>query len=1336
MKIFNLFNICTRALLIGFLAFPTVGFADNVRLTNKPLVDSTVSDVLPNLMFVLDNSGSMGFDYTPDWSNSSNVSLKNNAIYNTQYYNPKIRYTPAVRFDGVSYPEQTTWTSVKNDFYNIQDTGSTSLVNNSSYFTFLPGEYCTTQALTTCIASTTPTGAYLFPAPIRWCNTSTAANTTLPSMPANGACRAIREGAFTNLRTPRSTFTLTFNRLSGTASVTSIKVNGMEILSGTASGTTSTALATAAETLIDVCNTGLSGNCNAIGYAASRNSNVLTITAPAGKLQGSVVITTNANASVSQTTEVVQGPGSLVYVNIQSAVTSYPEPGSLSKAADRTDCTGATCTYAQEMTNYANWWTYYQTRMQGMKTSASLAFKVIDNRYRVGFITINNSTSNYLPIGKFESGNGQQKNNWYTRLFATLPSGGTPLRSALGLVGRIYANKAGGSYPADPVEYACQPSFTLLTTDGYWNGAAGTDVNGSNIGNLDGTGTPRPLYEGGTATSGTLADVAKYYFDNDLRKSSLSNCTGALGQNVCGEGAGNESFIKQNMTTLTLGLGIDGTLFYEGDYATQATGDFADIKSGVKNWPVPELIANASSTEGPKHIDDLWHAAVNGNGSYFSARSPKELSDSLRRALSNIQSKVGTGSASSASSLQPTAGDNFEYTASYETVKWIGNLESRTVNTQNFETSEDAGWCAEDIASASCTLPAQLVSEVINNSTNFYCKTSNTNATNCNSLGGVLTGTDCRVEVESSCAGTMKTKVAANSDTRTIYMNKAGSLIKFDWGNLDSGQQYYYSSTFLSSKLSQWPEYTSGTGGQQEKAVGVNFINYLRGHQGYEDRSSNLVDNRIYRYREATLGDITESQPAFVAKIQFNYVDSGFSAFKTSQNGRSPTVYVGANDGMLHAFNATTGQERWAFVPTPAISKMWKLADKDYATNHVNLVNGDPVIAEIYDGGWKTILVAGLGGGGRGYYALDITNPDVPKLLWEKTATDLANLGYTFGLPVVTKLNNGTWVVLLTSGYNNGTLDNDGVTNNNPGGNGQGYLYVLNAGSGALIKTIGTGEGNASTPSGFAPISTYIDDLAKNNTALFVIGGDLNGNVFKIDINAGTSIKLATLRGPTGLNQAITTFPQLGLINKNKVAFIGTGKYLEVSDLTNIDKQSLYALKVDGVTPLGVPRGGMVPQVISGAGEARTVSSNAVDFTTGLGWYLDFPEAGERTNVESLLIDSTLIAPTIVPASTSCSPGGFGYLNFFNYKTGGSLLPGGVISEKTNSPIVGLGLTYGADGKAVVKYNTSDNATSQVSDTSKDLGLGAGSKRTKVLKMNDNGTYGRKYMWRELAPDQ
>ena len=1366
----NLFNL----VLIAGLLLPVFAQAANVLLANKPLVDSNTSDVLPNLMFIIDDSGSMSQNYTPDWANSGSPLLRNNSNYNTQYYNPNIVYTPALKFDGVSMGNQASpWTAVKNEVTETGATknGTSNLVGNSSYYGIAAGEYCKAQDLKDCTTSNVNIGAYQFPAPIRWCNSLAEATALTPTL---GACRAVREGSFTNLRAPPA-FTITLSTgsppVGGT--VNSIQVAGKEILSGATVGAVSTVsnsarrneVAIKMANNINACTNAIVAACTIKGYSAYASANVIYVFVPVGVTPA---LPTIATTSVALTTgDLTAGAGRFVFVNIAGASSTYPYPGDTVKGDERDDCAGTVCTYAEEMTNYANWHTYYKTRMQGMKSSASLAFKGINSRYRVGFISIHNNF--YLPIAKFDPVAGAQKEKWYKTLFSATTGGGTPLRSALSTVGRIFAGKnplglGGTRADFDPVEYACQPNFALLTTDGYWNtdtDAEVLDATGSQVGNQDDSPTARPKFEGATAYSNTLADVAKYFADTDLRRSStgFNNCTGALGTNVCGEEVGNDANEKQTMNTLTLGLGIDGTLLYSSSYKTDTTGDFADIKSpsGILNWPDP-----INNTDGER-IDDLWHAAVNGNGSYFSARNPKQLTDSLRKALSDITSKVGAGSAAAASSLQPTAGDNYNYVASYATNKWIGNLEARKVDLITFVTSPNAEWCVEDVAADSCDAPAKLVLE----SGTFSCKTTGSNAASCAASGvsggpvPVLTGTDCRLPVATACTGKMRAQVVANN--RAIKFNSgtnaAPILTDFLYANLSATQKAFFSKTALAGKLSQWGDLTATAGGQQDTAAGTNIVNYLRGNKNFEDITSNPADDRLFREREATLADITESQPAYIANPKFRYTDPGYAAFSTAQASREGTIYVGANDGMLHAFKASktitdinNGKEIWAYIPTPVLPKFAKLADRDYAVNHINLVNGDPVIAEVCVANnivctttatasdWRTVLVGGLSGGGRGYYAMDITDPSNPKLLWEFTTANAANLGYSFGTPVVTKLNDGTWVALLTSGYNNGAYDNDGTTANSPAGDGVGHLYVVDMATGAKIKDFPTtGVGTSTTPSGLGQIAANAQDALKNNLAINVYGGDLNGNLWRFDINAldGTApLKLATLIGPTNLAQPITTTPQIGVINKKTVVFVGTGKYLEVADLdpTTV-RQTLYAIKdTGGNTPLGSPRAdttNFIEQVIVKA-TRKVVPEAAVDFSQVLGWRVDLPDDGERFSIDSLLVNGALLAPTIVPSSTSCSPGGYGWFNYFNYKTGGAItIAAGVVSEKLSAPAVGFNLVYNSDGKPVVTVVEANDPTPHLIDR-KDIAAGGGANRTTLLDKNPDNTYGRKSIWREL----
>lgn len=1351
-----------QSTLLGFsLLFALTTRAEFLDLARVPLQTAGSSDVLPNLMFVLDNSGSMGWRYTPDWAaldpvdNSLNAPnwLYFNPSYNTQHYNPEVTYTPPIDYRGLSFGNQTAFTAVEND---VTDTGATkggtsNLVGNAFYYAYVPGEYCTTSSLTSCIAANAPTGIYTFPASLRWCNSNAAA--TSRDLGAGQRCQAIRNtvtsvndsNTYSNLRQPRARYQLSLNRLNGTVTVSNIKINNIEILSQPVSANTSVDLATNVRNRI--CRTTQTGNCNIGNVLVSQSGNLLTITTNIGRPVNAaspmqVTMSTNGSFTASVLTPNNQDiAGSLLYVNIASGQNNYVAPGKAAKAIERTDCLGSVCTYTEEMSNYANWWAYYRTRMQSMKTAASLAFNSLDARYRVGFVTINSPNANYLALAPF---NSSQKQSWYQRLFAAVPSGSTPLRTALSSVGRHFAGKKTLGND-DPMQYACQANFTLLTTDGYWND---TDtprrIDGSTaIGNLDGGATPRPLLDS-LNRANTLADVAKYFYDTDIRDASFANCNGALGSSVCGSA---NDFAKQGMVTLTLGLGIDGTLAYSEDYKTQTIGDFRDIVTGSKNWDDP-----ISKTEGQR-IDDLWHAAVNAGGTYYSASNPKILRESLSKGLSEIKSVQGASAAAAASSLAPTNGDNFQYVASYQTVKWIGNLEARTVDVVSLQTSQKALWCVENVAADTCASPAVQTQISDNGSARLYCKTANSDQTACDSAGGLLgtvlgttESTACYVEIASSCTGRLQTQVANNS--RKIFFNLNNQLVNFNAANLSTPIKNSLNNGYLA--LSQM----QGLPPTDPKIADVNKVNklvdYLTGQKTYEDYSGNSVpENRLFRERQATLGDISQSRPSYFKASNADYLDPNYAAYKAASLNRLPAVYVGANDGMLHAFNANTGDELWAFIPTPVIENLANLADKEYgASYHTNYVNGNPVVADVCVSGcntasavWRTILVTGLNGGGRGYVALDVTEPDAPQLLWEffaQNAAGLNNLGFSFGNPLVTKMQDGRWVVLFTSGYNNGThasktMDGTGLVNNTPVGDGGGYLYVLDATSGTLIKTLATGEGTAANPSGLGKIAGFAEQMFENNMAIKVYGGDLNGNLWRFDINTGEVVKMASLTDASGVAQKITTQPELAKVDKNIVVIVGTGKFLEPADLINSPQNAVYGIK-DGSQTTPVSRTQLVQQTLT---SDRLVSGTAkVNFDSGFGWFLDFP-VGERVNLDPLLLNGVVLMPTIVPNSASCSGAGFGYFNFFNYKNGGSLLAGGLVSEQMTTPAVGFNIIY--DGKGVphvVVTGSNDPTPQQLKTDEQVFSETASGTLSEIFKQKSNGSYGTKQSWRELIQTQ
>jgi len=450
-----------------------------------------------------------------------------------------------------------------------------------------------------------------------------------------------------------------------------------------------------------------------------------------------------------------------------------------------------------------------------------------------------------------------------------------------------------------------------------------------------------------------------------------------------------------------------------------------------------------------------------------------------------------------------------------------------------------------------------------------------------------------------------------------------------------------------------------------------------------------------FRQRTHILGDIVSSQAAYVKTPIPQYKDANYTAFKNSSvvTSRVGTVFVGANDGMLHAFDVTTGQEDWAYIPSFVLPNLYKLADPNYTTQHQFYVDGSPQTGDICpnaptstcsDKEWETILVGGLNDGGKGYYALNITDPNNPTFLWEFTSADM---GYSYGNPIITKLADGTWVVIVTSGYNNA----DGV----------GHLYVLNASNGQLLRDISTG-----VTAGLARISAHVLSPDTDNTATAVYGGDTAGNLWRFDINNNIGAPgydaqlLVSFKDADGNPQPITTKPAEATINGSLVVFVGTGRYLGTTDVSDTGTQSFYAVKDNlGSTTYGNPRIASnmfvqqtfsdgtcpdnAPSTVCTPGQAiRTSSNNPVNWATNNGWYVDFLTDGERSVSDAQLQLGTLGFTTITPqtgsanacsASLSSAPS---YLYALNYATGGAVDNSYGISAVSLGAGYATGVTY------------------------------------------------------------
>ena len=1035
--------------------------------------------------------------------------------------------------------------------------------------------------------------------------------------------------------------------------------------------------------------------------------------------------------------------------------------GSYSGRPDRVDCAAApTCTYTEEIQNYAKWYAYYRTRMQMMKTSVGISFRGFisaptatppkPDNLRVGFITIHAEdsgtidTNQYLRISNF---NTTQASSLYTKFYALVPGNATPLRAALSRAGWIFAGKlntgltAGIPVADDPLQSSCQKNYTLLTTDGFWNGTNdGVDIANNAIGNwdnLDGqlytpagitpaytdpvssraTGTydgnliPNTVAGSTPGTQGTLADVALYYYMTDLRGNvdknknptgpatspNTSPANGDVSANNVPSKAGNKDFaVHQHMVTFTLGL-ADGLMRYDPSYET-APGDFANIKSGVANacfWAIPGTCNwPAPQANNAQALDDLWHAAVNGRGTYFQATNPRSLSSALQNALSNIASRTASAAAAATSSPNITPKDNFAFSTTYQTNTWSGIVKAQKIDAVTGAIQPTILWQAD----------TQLL-----------------------------------------------TQVSPSSDNRTIWMPDPTGPTKlkaFQFVNMTPAEQAFFTNkcpTMTQCALLTLPQTAVVN-------AGTALVGFLRGQTGNEAvlfRDRTETDPVTNATLQTVLGDIVDATPGYVRLPEFNYSDTGYNTFVNNNASRPGALYVAANDGLLHSFDNTVdangntvtgaGLENWAYMPKFVMPGIYQIADTNYANAHRFMLDGSPETADVFDvtaGVWKTILVGGANGGARGFYALDVTDPKNPKGLWEFCSDSTlcpavgaishsdADLGFSYGNPVMGKipLTNpdntlaGRWVVILTSGLNNTSP-----------GTGGGFFYVLDAITGQVLTKVATGVGNTTTPSGLMKQAGFYAAGLIDATISFLYGGDLQGNVWRVDLSTSpfTLMHMATLKDPAGNLQPITVRPVATNLTAGastyRVYYVGTGRYLASTDPSDTSQQSIYGFK-DKNADYGanIRNANLVIQTLSSGSNSRTVSTNTVNWAVNDGFMIDLNPGnvtpGERVIIDPRLELGTLIFTTNIPIIGGCTPGGDSFVYNLDY-TSGSYVPGtanGIAGIRQGSFLVGVTPIQTTDGSIRTVLTDSGG------------GLGTGS-----VNINRNPTAISRFSYRE-----
>ena len=808
------------------------------------------------------------------------------------------------------------------------------------------------------------------------------------------------------------------------------------------------------------------------------------------------------------------------------------------------------------------------------------------------------------------------------------PSGNTPLAKSLSDIGRYFVGFGGLNNPGH------QTSATVITNGQYTGNLIlhPEQLNEASVSVNNVFNNHSPAMDSGLSTESPICYWCQKNFVillTDGRPQSDQSISSSLSDY---DGDCN----NQNPACLTYDRKPDRQYESEGSdylddvakalYDIDLRPDIMDGSEPVKNNVITYTIGFADD----QVINDplMQDTANNGGGLFLTAANSSQLNSAFQSALTNIQAQLGSAAAVSFNSGDSSTNTKV-FLSVFQSSNWSGQL---------------IAYALDPNSGLVINTPVWDTSVVLNDRN-------------------------------------------LTTSPRTILTKGSNDGVAFQWDNLSDVQK---------NDLRTSPTGTTDTDVKAQARLA-----FLRGSRADEGQGYNL------RVRGGRLGDIVHSSSVFVGAPNIGWPDTtpfptgtnSYSNFVTgAAKNRTGLVYIGANDGMLHAFRESDGQEILAFIPSNLFSTLpteglHYLTDPEY--NHRFYVDLTPVISDVYiksttagTVGWKTVLVGGERSGGRGYFALDITDPltfsetgsnPANIVMWEFTNANDADLGYSFSNPTIALMNNGKWAAIFGNGYNST-------------GSGEAQLFVLYLEDGVdgtwstseYVK-ITTGVGDTSDPNGLSTPASV--DLDGNGTVDRVYVGDLRGNLWAFDLSASTSAGWSVAYGTTsqplfaaGANQPITAEPVV-IQNKfvtdignapNLLIFFGTGQYLVDTDKTNTNTQSFYGVWDRGtanLTPSDLVEQTFLAGTITGKdsngtsvtlNNLRVLTNNSVNFTTGsggtYGWRINLPVSGERVVVSPVARGNVVFFNTLIPSTEPCTYGGSGYLMSVDLRTGGSPL--------------------------------------------------------------------------------
>ncbi len=962
---------------------------------------------------------------------------------------------------------------------------------------------------------------------------------------------------------------------------------------------------------------------------------------------------------------------------------------------------------AGEKQNFANWYSYYNTRSKLARAAMSHAFVNFGPDFKIDWQQINNNQFDENGGSDMELFTGTHRDNFYKWLFGIPASGSTPLRRSTELAG-LQFEKSGttGPYYDDNfgAELSCQQNFHIAVSDGSWNSTAGVTANTDNSAT-----TFPPVVEGGVGysydpTSGlskmysgensaTLADTTFEFWRRDLRPDLansvpvfIEDFTDINGVVVSVDttekwwdkpelfwNPNNDPASWQHMVNFNIGLGLSGHLDQETDLQL--------IRNGTKSWPGTEEICykgNGNVTTCRTEV-----CRINGSNNYSSGRCYND--DDIVNSCYQYGNPQGYFTCSNRirSRYNPSLGrvddvwhasinSRGKYFSARDPNELATSLNKVVSNIIQRKGRASAGSVSSNVVS-DATLAFKTGYDTSDWSGFVIASPLNPDG----SFGDVSWDAGCLLT--GGLCPSIGTIVNATNDhiSRNIF-------------TYINGVQYDFKPTDLPT-LAQGLLLNSEFIENNPTVTATDIINYIRG-----DRSKERSNNGVFRDRRSLLGDVIHSPAQIVRGPGATYVDEiwqvntpeyeaaaandGYDKFREDNEDRDNVILVGANDGMLHAFAAgiqnTTngGDEYWAYIPSSALNSINELADP--IAPHKTRVDAAPFVKDAFiNGDWSTVALGNLRHGGKMFYALDLgADPtQEPTVMWEFDQTDDADMGYSYAGGIITRVYNETngdskWVAFLPNGYS--SLNNKSV------------MYAVDLESGEILHKWTTGLGDVNNPNGMGPpvaadFVAYDSRITGGGEPIygadqstdFVYAGDLHGNLYRFDaqdvFSTGTSTAEIMFSGDIDL--PITTAPRVFTPDDSTsdvMVIFGTGKYIETPDrgIIGAPTQYLFGLRDarDGYNQYSKNDSRLIEQSISSAGGFRDFTSNEV--SNGQGWKVALPVLGERmvnllgrNNQANILT----VITTIPNGRDPCLPGGQSWIMAIDSNTGGSLANGG-----------------------------------------------------------------------------